>query len=607
MFGKSTANTVVGTPRPIRSDEWLVNTPFTIAQANNQFRVVNSDIGSGEDMAIALDVPYLDWSAVFRPQNALFFVAPLDMAFAFKWWLLYGLLLIAVYLFVLSLYPKRYLLASLLALLFAASPFIQWWYQTATLLPIAYGLLGIVIFLKLLKSDRFVHKLLLSVGLSYLAVCFALLMYPAFQIIVAIAAIGIIVAILLADGQIKSLLERKNIIFLLAAIATSVAIFAVFLVQHKEAVVATLSTEYPGGRSIRSGGFNTASLTTWPFSYLLLEDKNGTVLGDNQSEASNFMLFGIVALPFLLLEYRRKKQGLLSKRELYLLYAMCVLLIGILWRMTIPVGDALFNLIGLSKVPHVRLILGLGIVNLVLLMILVGRRSSRLTSPSQIINRYHVCSFFAILFVYLVLNYYAISHFDISSVGWKKYFAISLVAAVITTALLSNYRALRYMGLGVGLVFTVASTTNINPVQRGLSITNNEFTAYVQQEEVRNADYWISEQPPISALLVAAGAETYSGVNAYPQLHLWDKYFPRSSGIYNRYAHVRFQIDQGNRTPTIALLQADSFQVTLSDCAPILKELNVGYIVSERRFTNVCFTKHTSKQFENKTLHIYSR
>ena len=141
FFGRSTPDLVNGQPRTVRSDEWMVTTPLTAAQQAEQFPTTNQDIGEGQDMSLVVDVPYADWSSLFKPQNWAFFWLPLDMAFAFKWWSLAALLLLAVYSFVLFFAPQRYLLAALISLAFLFSPFIQWWYQSITVLPIAYGLL----------------------------------------------------------------------------------------------------------------------------------------------------------------------------------------------------------------------------------------------------------------------------------------------------------------------------------------------------------------------------------------------------------------------------------------------------------------------------------
>ena len=56
------SNLLLNRPRDIRSDEWLVNTQMTIAQANNNFQRINKNIGNGQDMSVVLDVPYKEWS-----------------------------------------------------------------------------------------------------------------------------------------------------------------------------------------------------------------------------------------------------------------------------------------------------------------------------------------------------------------------------------------------------------------------------------------------------------------------------------------------------------------------------------------------------------------
>jgi hypothetical protein len=76
LFNGPQKNTglALGHPQVIRSDEWEVNTPLTVAQAKSGFPVVNRNIGNGQDMAIVSDVPYKAWSEFFKPQNWSFFV-----------------------------------------------------------------------------------------------------------------------------------------------------------------------------------------------------------------------------------------------------------------------------------------------------------------------------------------------------------------------------------------------------------------------------------------------------------------------------------------------------------------------------------------------------
>ena len=101
------------------------------------------------------------------------------------------------------------------------------------------------------------------------------------------------------------------------------------------------------------------------------------ILGNNQSEVSNFLLIGIVLVPFLIYLSIRYKSTF-SKLEKSIIYISSGILIFIAIRMFIPIGDQLFSLLGMSKIPHERLFIGLGLINFLLLLVAVSRRSKKL-------------------------------------------------------------------------------------------------------------------------------------------------------------------------------------------------------------------------------------
>ena len=59
---------VVGTPRAIRSDEWLRSTPFTLSQYEQGYPVRNESIGVGEDQ-LSMSLPVYHYTTLFKPQN----------------------------------------------------------------------------------------------------------------------------------------------------------------------------------------------------------------------------------------------------------------------------------------------------------------------------------------------------------------------------------------------------------------------------------------------------------------------------------------------------------------------------------------------------------
>lgn len=608
MFGAPTDNLIAGEPRTVRSDEWIVNTPFIIAQYQDGYPILNKDVGHGQDMSIALDVPYLDWSMVFKPQNLPFFIAPLTIAFAFKWWLLAAALAAGVYYFVLFLYPRRYLMASVIAIFFVFNPFIQWWYQSITLLAVAYGLLITVLVLRILEQRETRKTIVPTIGLTYLLICFALIMYPAFQVGVILVAIAVIISVLSSRNEFNLLIQKKILILAPLVIAITAIVVGFFLYQNIDAVKATLGTIYPGHRHVASGGFNPINLLTWPLSYLLLSKQNSFIFGNNQSEVSNFMLFGYATLPFLFHIWYRER-GAFSKLEKYLIIGLSVLTTLIFWRMFIPFGDVFFELIGLGSVPHVRLFIALGVVNMILLTIAVGRKGEKLTSASQILNKSHIGVFSLTIAIYGLLITFLVHHFVIRTVGIFEGIFVTLILAVITTLLVSSIVRLRYVGLLIMTVFTIVSAGLVNPIYRGLAINSNSFTQYVKSQDKKDNGYWISnDEPYLSSAILASGAEVYGGVNTYPQTSIWKKYFPGQQSIYNRYAHVGFLINNSNIKRSLTLIQADSFRVNVSGCDPLLADLHIKHIVSDVDLgTNLaCYPILNYRLFNLKPLYIYS-
>jgi hypothetical protein len=60
FYGNSKDSSLLANePQGIRSDEWLLNTQMTVAQKNNNFKRINSNIGNGEDLSVLVDAPYI--------------------------------------------------------------------------------------------------------------------------------------------------------------------------------------------------------------------------------------------------------------------------------------------------------------------------------------------------------------------------------------------------------------------------------------------------------------------------------------------------------------------------------------------------------------------
>ena len=136
------AGVLFGTPKEIRSDEWMVQTPWMMSQATRYppFYAKNPGVGDGT-MTLLNNLPVRHWSTFFRPQMWGFFVADFKHAFAFYWNFKCFGLLIGAFLFLRAVCNGQSLVAIFGALLLYFSPFIQWWFSTPTCMPEMLGAL----------------------------------------------------------------------------------------------------------------------------------------------------------------------------------------------------------------------------------------------------------------------------------------------------------------------------------------------------------------------------------------------------------------------------------------------------------------------------------
>jgi len=76
------AGLAAGSPQPIRSDEYAVETPYFQAAVRNHFRRRNETSFYHEDLRNYYPFPLADWSLLFKPQMWAFFVLPPAAAFS---------------------------------------------------------------------------------------------------------------------------------------------------------------------------------------------------------------------------------------------------------------------------------------------------------------------------------------------------------------------------------------------------------------------------------------------------------------------------------------------------------------------------------------------
>lgn len=599
-------NLLFGNPRAIRSDEWLVTTQMTVIQAVNGFPRFNDDFGNGRDMSVVADVPYKDWSIVFKPQNLIFFVLPLEYAFAFKWWLLLYLLIISSYFFISRLFPSQRRFAILTSLGIGLSPFVFWWYQTITIAPLFYGFFILLLIMKIVDQDdiplfkkSWQANAFYTALLAYLLASFALVMYPPFQLPVALVVAIFSAGYLLqkrSDGKLpfKKLLTR--FIPVAGGVLGAVAIVGLFLITRSDAIHKVNNTVYPGNRIIGSGGLNPLNVFDSFLMPLLQSSARAVHFFNNQSEASNFiLLLPFLLLPgFVLLIYTYRKHRKID----WLLLGLQLGSLLLLARVFVPFGDLFYKLLFLHKVPNERLIIGLGFIGILHTLVFMKRLYEYKLRPHWLLTfGYGGVCFAALIAIGLQVA-------DKHPLFINNPAVITMLAGMFSMLIVLTMVNRIVLAAAAVLIFSLVSVVRIHPLYRGLgALTDSQVIKKIQAVS-QPEDTWVTADNIVFENFgLVSNRDSLSGVSYYPDVSFWRQLDQsQAEAVTNRYAHVTFSSDPA-LNEKIRLVQLDSFIVKL-ECSDFVRR-EVDFVLSTQLIQLGCVKPVDTVRYPQITLYLY--
>jgi hypothetical protein len=598
--GVKDRNLLFGTPKPIRSDEWVVNSPLDFAQKAANFATINPNIGNGQDMAIVLDMPVRDWSVIFKPQNIAFLALPFSVAFSFHWWFMLLALVLGAYLLFRTLIPppKNNLVSAVLATSFAFSPFIMWWYANGTLLSIAYVFWLLFLFIQLLQTNNIKYKIFFGTGMAYAAVCLALTFYAPFIIAVCFAGLFIAAGFVFSQKKPKRFLTKQNILITLLAVIAAIVILGIFYFIHKEAIHLVQSTVYPGRRTTVDTPVEFKALVD-VFKIFFLQSSDFVVKNQlNQSEASNFVyMFLYLAIPAVYMIY----EGIKKKKHDWFLILISVGIVIFLIRMLVPADtNSIFKFVLLDKSAKQRLLIGFGVLNIAFVIAItrnIKLRQKPLPKPV-------IVSTLIMTAIILITQYFIFrSKFDFFIPHTKVYIVILAILIFAATGFVLHKRTIIYAAISL-LIISAIMSFYINPVYRGVPFEYDAIIKEVSQQNTVQPGTWVVlENIALEQYPQMSGANSISGVNIYPQYGVW-KDFPDSQkyeDTINRYAHIMFKLNN-EKTDTIHLNQPDLFTVNVDACDSFAQQ-HITYFISTKPETSPCIDQ--IKMFYNNQQQVY--
>lgn len=551
---------LLGVSRGIRSDEWLVFTPFAFSQYFTDFSMISELIrGTATNIFIVYGQAVHHLAIIFRPAQIGYLFLDQGSGLAFFWVGRLIVLFIVSFEFARKILDAKKSLSLLYAVMITFSPLAQWWWSVNSIAEILAAGQGLVLFWKLYLQRNDTKRFLFAAGVLWCAGIFIFGIYPAWQVSFGWAFLFCLIAVTSRD-VFQSL--RRDKIFWLVGLFVMIAPITHAIFVSLDVIEITKATEYPGSRFELGGNISPLHQMFYVSNALLPFCDVSQSNGVNNSEMATF--FSMAPIGLLIFFYVTFKRNRLD-----LLLTLLAVLSGLfmLWEtFGFPAWLAKISLMSNVTFNRARtvtdflqmliLFRGLSLIDLNL-----SRRTKLfLAAAISIIGTIMTCDFLG---------------------GWLgiKKIIVMLGFAFVTIYLITSRLTNLRIGLLIVMMLIIGGT--VNPIARGVDCVY-EVPVGQKISEIAHADksLWLVEDEVVALndFPIMFGASTINSVNIYPALDRWQKLDPtgKNFSVYNRYAHI--QITLTNDMTSFHLNQVDYFTLSLNP--DDLPKLDVRYIFS---------------------------
>lgn len=553
---------ILGIPRLIRGDEYLVSTPMIFSQVSNHFSAT-SNILMGHSSLVTMypSLPCFNISLLSNIFNIAYLILPISNAFAFCW---YGkLLLIFFATFELSMLVTKgkRLYALLGTMLVTLSPACSWW----SVMPIlGYGALAIVILNLFLKEKRLLFKIIYTLLFSIIGISYIMLLYPAWQVPFGYVYLCFVIWVLYEN---KKELNKSQFIYLIISIVIIATFVYLIFKQSYSIYLITAATVYPGNR-FTTGGYGSHYLLDYMINIFF-----PCIPFYNPCEFSNFIgLYPIPLIVTFLSTIKSKKRDILS---------IALLIVGVflsLWNyIELPKGIVKITLLSFSIPERTYIVVGYICTFLIVRNMSLNEKDET-SKKSKILST--ILSIIIVVSITLILK----ENFK-EFINIYMFIIMNIVFIPIVYMLLLNDKKTNKKLSICLIILSLFAGGTVNPISKGTNVlTEKPFAKEVQKivKGDKNGKWiTVSSNYAIANYLVANGASTINSTNYYPNLSLWhtlDKE-KKYENVYNRYAHILIELT--NEDTNFELITQDTIKLNINiEDIDILK---IDYIVSQEK------------------------
>lgn len=581
ILEKESNNTILGTARTIRSDEYGVEALMAGMQKNTRMNHFSSLARAAKtDIFTTTHAPVFDILTLCREYNLGYFFLNFDMAFSFAWNFKIIALVLVTFEFFQILTNKNKYVSLVGSILISFSSFMAWWFAADLII---FGELALIAIENFMNTDKIKLKLGWSVVLAYSIISYIFTLYPAWIISFGYIFLAIFIWIMLKNS--KEYKFRKIDLLCLILVLGIVAIFlGRFYILSENSIKAMLNTSYPGARNV-TGGKGISYLFSYAYSFMLPFVQTE----DNMLYASMLSLFPIPIIMGMMYIYKEEKH------IKFILPMLIVLVVESIWCLT-GFPEFLGKITLLSMVPVERCAIAISLGSIYLYLYMISNIDENFIKLKTSIK---------IALAVLVLFFFVDRPNVLEATKGQMYFFAAILTMAYFLSLNSIDRRYTKLFLGFIVIWTLVGGIFVNPITKGTGIITDTKLAKAVQEEIKKIpdSIWITENMDmvVSNYLVANGAKTLNSTNFYPNEEFWkeilDDEFEKNKEIWNRYAHIRIKLT--TEKTNIYLDGEDKIVVNLNYGK--LADLGIKYIVSyneEKQIENNQI--NVNKVYENK-------
>jgi hypothetical protein len=528
--------------RWVRSDEYLLWTPYAISQLNHRprFPVVNELLPGGQNMLMIWTAPVAHVSLPARPATWGYFLFGGARGLAWQWWFPPFACFTALWLLFEILLDGHSRLAAFGALWFCWSAHTVAWSGLpayVTFFPALCCVCAYHLLTTPRRSVMWANAAILGVALAG----FVLVLYPPWQVVLAYVFGAIFAGLLLRRRQVESptLSWRTRAVALTVAAVIAMGLVAAWAIDCRDGLRAMAGSVYPGQRVCLGGKYPPIRWFSGWFNLVTFygsEDADGILPGRwrNQCEAASFYHFYPAVVLGLLLIPRIRRA---ARATTWLLVGVFALL-AFFCLFGMPAWLAKTTL--LSRTFEWRCDLAFGLISIVLsLDLLRGGRDSTPTGWSDGIAACAIGVAMAALCVFMA----DVTRREVGELlGWGFVAIAALVVGVTSYALVSGRRRLFAALVGSAVV---ATSFFFNPLARGLhSVQDLDLVRHIEWYNRQSPDgppFWVCYGPLNSGVVVSAlGGRTLAPIPFHP-IAAWRELDQSGTDeqYYNRHAHFR--------------------------------------------------------------------